>query len=164
MGDEPVRVLDRHTGLRLDRDGLLWHEGTRVEHPRLVAALRAGLGRDVSGRPIVRLGAQWGWLEVEETLFRVTAIEARSDPREADRLVSATFWRDDGQSWSATGPEVRLRLCDDGGLQLQCPLDDEWCRAVAGVHAAIGRFLEPATPEGWALRTATGTVIVESES
>jgi len=161
MGDEAATVIDRRTGLRLDRDGRLWHDGGLVEHPRLLAALRSGLGRDPSGRPIVRLGTQWGWLEVEETLFRVTAVELSSAQAEPDRLESATFWRDDGHQWHAAGPDLRLQLCEDGALQVACPRDGEWCRAVAGVHASLGRFLEPTTAGGWALRTIAGLVEVE---
>ena len=64
-------------GLVLRRDGSFWHEGVRVTHPRLHAALLAGVRFAEDEQTfVVQLQNFRGWLEVEDTAFFVTEYDA----------------------------------------------------------------------------------------
>ena len=70
----------RQTGIRLDRNGRLWHEGTEITHPGLRRALLRWLDRLPDGRPILRLDAhRYAYLDVED----------------AHLLAVSTVWRGD---------------------------------------------------------------------
>ena len=66
----------RAIGLRLDRTGTFWHEGTTVSHPRLRQALLRWLDVRDDGRDIVRLDdKRYAYVEVEDAHLR--ALSAR---------------------------------------------------------------------------------------
>lgn len=67
----------RQIGLKLDRAGVFWHDGAKVEHPRLHLALLRWL--DVAdGRDVVRLDEhRFAYVEVEDAHLR--ALSARWD-------------------------------------------------------------------------------------
>ena len=74
MESSELERLRSASGLSMDVDGTFRHEGVVVEHPRVVAMLRRGLGRAPDGRPIVRFGETWGYLTAAGDLFRVTSV------------------------------------------------------------------------------------------
>lgn len=79
----------RAIGLRLDRAGTFWHEGTAVTHPRLRQALLRWLDVRDDGRDIVRLDdKRYAYVEVEDAHLRARA--ARWD---GDRCL--VLWDDD---------------------------------------------------------------------
>jgi len=80
----------RAIGLRLDRAGAFWHEGTTVAHPRLRQALLRWLDvRPEDGRDIVRLDdKRYAYVDVEDAHLR--ALSARWD---GDRCI--VLWDDD---------------------------------------------------------------------
>jgi hypothetical protein len=79
----------RAIGLRLDRSGTFWHEGTTVSHPRLRQALLRWLDVGDDGRDIVRLDdKRYAYVDVEDAHLR--ALSARWD---GDRLL--VLWDDD---------------------------------------------------------------------
>ena len=79
----------RAIGLRLDRSGTFWHEGTTVSHPRLRQALLRWLDVRDDGRDIVRLDEKrYAYVDVEDAHLR--ALSARWD---GDRLM--VLWDDD---------------------------------------------------------------------
>jgi hypothetical protein len=94
----------RAIGLRLDRTGTFWHEGTAVTHPRLRQALLRWLdvreagyeaghedGHE-AGRDIVRLDdKRYAYVEVEDAHLR-----ARSARWDGDRCF--VLWDDDQES------------------------------------------------------------------
>jgi len=47
----------RQSGIRIDREGVFWHEGAVIEHPRIVATFRRWLDRlpPPDGRHVLRL-------------------------------------------------------------------------------------------------------------
>src|SRR3979411_2037069 len=65
------------SGLRLDREGRFWHRGDLLEHARTVAALHRGLHRAADGRWAVRIGPEWGYVEVEDAGRFIRRIEPR---------------------------------------------------------------------------------------
>src|SRR5215213_3003851 len=79
----------RAIGLRLDRAGAFWHEGTTVAHPRLRQALLRWLDVLDDGRDIVRLDdKRYAYVDVEDAHLR--ALSARWD---GDRCL--ILWDDD---------------------------------------------------------------------
>jgi hypothetical protein len=68
----------RAIGLRLDRSGAFWHQGTTVTHPRLRQALLRWLDVRDDGRDIVRLDdKRYAYVDVEDAHLR--AVSARWD-------------------------------------------------------------------------------------
>lgn len=79
----------RAIGLKLDRGGTLWHEGTPVSHPRLRQALLRWLDVRDDGRDIVRLDdKRYAYVEIEDAHLR-----ARSAHWDGDRV--RVLWDDD---------------------------------------------------------------------
>ncbi len=67
------------TGILLRRDGTFWHEGERVSHARLHAALRRGVGfAEPEGVFVVSLGRFRGQIEVEDVAFFVDDYDSAS--------------------------------------------------------------------------------------
>lgn len=82
----------RDVGLRLDRAGTLWHQGTAVTHPRLRQALLRWLDVRDDGRNIIRLDdKRYAYVEVEDAHLRAKA--ARWD---GDRCH--VLWDDDQEA------------------------------------------------------------------
>ena len=68
----------RAIGLRLDRSGTFWHEGSAVTHPRLRQALLRWLDVRDDGRDIIRLDdRRYAYVDIEDAHLR--AISARWD-------------------------------------------------------------------------------------
>jgi len=92
----------------LRRDGSFWHEGVRVTHPRLAAALRAGVRWSEPEQTfIVQLAHFRGWLEVEDTAFFVDGYDAHTGEVElSDRTIepldAATVTSDRDQALRCT--------------------------------------------------------------
>jgi hypothetical protein len=79
----------RAIGLRLDRAGTFWHEGTPVTHPRLRQALLRWLDVREDGRDLVRLDdKRYAYVEIEDAHLR-----ARSARWGGDRCF--VLWDDD---------------------------------------------------------------------
>ncbi|MCX4241059.1 hypothetical protein [Paraliomyxa miuraensis] len=71
--------LRRGVPLRMTARGeLLFDEGP-ITHPRVRQALREGLDVSDGGEPIVRLGAQWCYLTIEDCPLRATAVRRDGD-------------------------------------------------------------------------------------
>lgn len=79
----------RAIGLRLDRAGTLWHQGTTVTHPRLRQALLRWLDVRDDGRDIIRLDERrYAYVDVEDAHLR-----AKSARWDGDRCI--VLWDDD---------------------------------------------------------------------
>jgi hypothetical protein len=65
----------RQVGLRLDRNGRLWHQESEVTHPRIRQALLRWLDlRAEDGRPIIRLDdKRYAYVDVEDAHLQVTS-------------------------------------------------------------------------------------------
>jgi hypothetical protein len=59
--------LTRETTIRLDREGVFWHDGQRVTHPGLARAFASWIDVDPeSGRYILRNSINWAFITVED--------------------------------------------------------------------------------------------------
>jgi hypothetical protein len=70
----------RQTGIRLDRQGRLWHEGAEIAHPGLRRALLRWMDRLDDGRPILRLDQQrYAYVDVDDAHLLVTSARWQDD-------------------------------------------------------------------------------------
>ncbi len=87
----------RTIGLRLDKAGTFWHQGTKVEHARLRQALLRWLDVRDDGRDVIKLDdTRYAYVEVEDAHLR--ARSARWEERDAEGRTSAhcmILWDDD---------------------------------------------------------------------
>jgi len=107
---EMLERLRRGVPLVLGRTGRFRFDGEDVTHPRVDAALRAGLDVTEEGEPIVYLGDQWCYLTIEDCPLRATAV------------------------W-AEGGTLHVRLDDDRTLPL--PIATLWEEPDAGLRIAV---------------------------
>ncbi len=135
----------RQSGIRLDREGRLWHEGQQITHGRFQQALRLWLDIHPDGRTILRLDeTRFAYVEVDDAHLIVTSVRW-----EADR---ATLQLNDGTS---------EELCYDS---LEQAADSAmYCRVRRGVLCArfqtqayyqLAEHIEEAEDERYALRAA----------
>ncbi len=87
------------SGLRLDAEGRLWHDGERVENPRVALAFRQGIERDPTGRYLIRFGWDWCVLEVEDAPYQALGVRP-----EGTQLILAL---DDGREVGVGGDALR---------------------------------------------------------
>ncbi len=66
--------LRRGVPLRMSPTGELSFDEEPITHPRVRQALRDGLDLSEGGEPIVRLGAQWCYLSIDDCPLRATAV------------------------------------------------------------------------------------------
>ena len=136
----------RAIGLRLDRSGTFWHEGTAVTHPRLRQALLRWLDVRDDGRDIVRLDdKRYAYVEIEDAHLR-----ARSARWDGDRCL--VLWDDDRETELSYGS---LRQAADHALY--ATVHDRLRGRIAGpaYHAVAERIVEtPSVGEGFALEVA----------
>jgi hypothetical protein len=133
----------RAIGLRLDRFGTFWHQGTAVTHARLRQALLRWLDVLPDGRNIVRLDAKrFAYVDVEDAHLR-----ARSARWDGDRCF--VLWDDDSE---LELDYASLRQAPDHALYViaRAPLRGR----IAGpaYHAVAERIVE--APGGFALDAA----------
>ena len=86
-GEDHAAFLERvrNSGIRIDREGQLWHQGHTIDHAGLRTALFRWLDRNPDGRYVFRLDAQrFANVEVEDT-----PLVARAARWEGDAVMVA---------------------------------------------------------------------------
>lgn len=79
----------RESTLRLDAEGHFFHDGVRVEHPKLAAALHTWIARHPDdGRFILTNGYDWTYFTVDDVPFFVRSLRVEgSAPTERDAVL-----------------------------------------------------------------------------
>lgn len=129
---EMLERLRRGVPLRLTATGRLLFDGVEVTHPRVDAALRAGLDVTEAGEPTVRIGPHWCYLDVDDLPLRATAaivgpggISLRLDDGRIVPLPLATLWEEPGRGLRCTVPSagsgrpIGVRLTNRAQLDLE---------------------------------------------
>jgi hypothetical protein len=76
----PPEGRSRESTIRLDRDGHFFHEGERVEHPGLAAAMHTWIARHPDDhRFILTNGYDWTYFTVEDVPFFVRSLRIEPD-------------------------------------------------------------------------------------
>ena len=129
----------RESTIRIDARGQFWHDGERVEHPGLAAALHSWISRHPdAGRYILTNGYDWTYFAVDDAPYFVASVRI-----EGDRVVLLLSDRTE-DSWE---PEA-TRVGEDGAL-----------RAVVKRSAAGGPYEAKFTPQA---QSSLGPILVES--
>ncbi|MCP4445306.1 MAG: DUF1285 domain-containing protein [Myxococcales bacterium] len=90
LSPEQIEEL-RQSGILLDREGRLWHEGEQITHGRFQTALRCWLDVLPDGRTILRLDeTRYAYVDVEDAHLLVASVRWHDD--------SATIYLNDGSS------------------------------------------------------------------
>lgn len=120
MRDEAPQLTEemierfRQVGIRLDREGRLWHEGAEIQHPGLRRALLRWIDRREDGRPILRLDARrYAYLEVEDAELLV--LSARWDGDRAWLLLNDDSEEELDYGSLETGADNALYCAARGG-------------------------------------------------
>jgi hypothetical protein len=100
--------LRESSGLRLDREGRFFHQGTAIDHARTLAALHQGLHRAEDGRWATRIGTDWGYVEVEDAGRFVRRVEPNADRLRAQLATGG--WEDVDPATLAAGADDALYL------------------------------------------------------
>lgn len=143
----------RQIGLRLDRNGVFWHQGSPIEHPRLTKALLRWLDiRPSDGRPIVRLDERrYAYVDVDDAMLLVTSILWRGDepiavlndgteePLACDTLAVAN---DDALYCEVRDRQLKARITPSALLSLMGNIEES--EGVYGLN--VGGELFPITP------------------
>jgi hypothetical protein len=123
----------RAIGLRLDRGGKLWHQGTEVSHPRLHQALLRWLDVTPDGRDIVRLDdRRYAYVEIEDAHLR-----AKSARWDGDRCT--ILWDDDQEEELAY---ASLRQAEDNAFYATARGKLKGRIAGPAHHAIVERVVE----------------------
>ncbi len=104
----PPMVFTRESRIRIDAEGMVWHEGERVENPRLAEALAGWIQWEpTAGRWILKNSMDWCYVTVDDTPMAV---------RSARVLDDGAVWvqRSDGET--ETLPAARLRIDPEGAV------------------------------------------------
>ncbi len=76
----PPEGRSREGTIRLDVDGHFFHDGARVEHPGLEAAMHTWIAlHPDDGRPILTNGYDWTYFTVEDVPYFVRAIRVEAE-------------------------------------------------------------------------------------
>jgi hypothetical protein len=95
MSDAPAPHTREASGLSLDRQVRWWHDGERVEHPRIIEAFNQGLRVTPEGRYRLELGQDWCFVTVADCAFTVVAVDVSEGARLSVRLSDRTAeWLD----------------------------------------------------------------------
>ena len=134
----------RAIGLRLDRAGTFWHDGSAVTHPRLRQALLRWLDvRDDDGRDIVRLDdKRYAYVEIDDAHLR-----AKSARWDGERCF--ILWDDDQDEEL---DYASLRQAEDNAFYTRARGKLRGRIAGPAHHAIAERIIEHGT--GFALRAA----------
>ena len=124
--------LRRGVPLRMTATGRLLFGGEPITHPRVDAALRAGLDVTDAGEPTVHIGGHWCYLHIDDLPLRATAAEAipsgvelRLDDGRTLPLDLATLWEEPGRGLRCTVPSagsgrpLGVRLTNRAQMDLQ---------------------------------------------
>ena len=110
---EQLELIRRASGLTLDAEGELRHEGDPIVHPGLHALFQSGLDALPTGEAIVRVGDQWAYVLTPGSPFVVQRL----------RVVDATLelLLNTGETVPVPVGDAHLRLRGEHELTVRLP-------------------------------------------
>ena len=119
LSPEQIERL-RETGIRIDREGRLWHDGDPIEHQGLRRALLRWLDILPDGRPILRLDdSRYAYVEIDDAFLLVTSarwesgrvyIHLNDDTEEELDYDTLSIGHDDAMYCRVRGGKLRARV------------------------------------------------------
>jgi hypothetical protein len=108
MDAAQLDILRRNSGLAVDREGRVHHEGEVMSHARVADTFAHGLDLDDRGEAIVRIGSQWAYVLCDRTPFVVMRVHP------GDGVLRATL--NTGEVLELPAATLELRLEGDHDL------------------------------------------------
>lgn len=140
--DAAALLARRESTIVLDREGRFRHDGSLIEHPRIVAAFRRWLTREPGGRFVLRASDRdWCFVTVQGAATWVEDVAIEGDQ------VTVGLW--DGTREPLDPATLRL----DGDGVLAATVRGLPARFSRHAQLALGARLEPAA-DGWVLAVA----------
>lgn len=153
------------SGLRLDAHLAWWHDGERIEHPKIVEAFNRGLKPTGDGRFRLDFGGDWCFVEVDgPAAYRVTAVEVM-EHSDASARPKLAVWLSDRSAeevaldalslWAPPEATAEQRLCCTVKGGLAQALFSRDAQFELGSRLEPVEALMPSAPdegERWALR------------
>lgn len=142
----------RRSGIRLDREGRMWHKDAQVTHLRFQSALRRWLDTLPDGRTILRLDElRYAYVDVDDAHLLVTSVQWVGDAafltlndETSEELVYSSLWQ---------GPDSAL-YCRVRGEKLTA-------RFLTPAYYRLAEHIEECTKECSAGSRAEDAVAVE---
>lgn len=110
---EQLELVRRASGLTLDAEGELLHDGDPIAHPGLHDLFQRGLDVTERGEAIVRIGGQWAYVRTPGTPFVVQRL--RADDAGLELMLNT------GARELIAWPDLHLRLHGEHELQVKLP-------------------------------------------
>jgi hypothetical protein len=105
---QPPMVFTRESRIRIDAQGNVWHEGERVENPRLAEALAGWIQWEPTERRwILKNSMDWCYVTVDDAPMAV---------RSARVLEDGGVWVQRSDGATETLPASRLRVDPEGAV------------------------------------------------
>ena len=137
--------------VRIERDGTWTHEGAEIDHPEVLAALRAGLSRDAEGRYFIEVDGRRAGIEVVDVPFVVRGI--RPAPAPPPWAVKFRIFLNDGSEEDLDMATIRVApgeifYCTVKDGRFEARLSPESCVAL-GLHCEYDEATDALTlPDG----------------
>lgn len=110
---QQLELIRRASGLTLDAEGELQHEGDPIRHPGLHKLFQSGLDVQPTGEAIVRVGEQWAYVLTPGTPFVVQRLRVAGDDVALDLNT--------GETVQLPAQNVQLRLRGEHELTVALP-------------------------------------------
>jgi hypothetical protein len=117
------------SGFIIDRNVDWWHDGERIEHPKIIEAFNRGLSVTADGRYRLSFGDDWCFVKVVQAAFKVVAVDVSAGDRLSLRLSDRTaeyldpstlrLDADDAVLASVKGGQATARFSRDAQFQLE---------------------------------------------
>ena len=130
--DAQLELLRRASGLTLDAEGDLRHEGDPIVHPGLHALFQSGLDALPTGEAIVRIGDQWAYVQTPGTPFVVQRQRVNGDAVSLDLNT--------GETLHVPAQDLKLHLEGEHNLTLKMPQNGSLPAFWASGVARAGRW------------------------
>jgi hypothetical protein len=137
--------------VRIERDGTWTHAGAEIDHPEVLAALRAGLRRDAEGRYSVEVEGRRAGIEVVDVPFVVRGV--RPAPAGPPGRARFRVLLNDGTEEDLDLSTIRVApgeviYCAVKGGRFEARLSPECCVAL-GLHCEYDEGADALTlPDG----------------
>jgi hypothetical protein len=114
-----------HSGMRITRDGIWYHDGSPIRRPAMVRLFSTVLRREPDGRHVLVTPLEKLDIEVEETAFRAVALQSEGEGR--SRRIAFSLNSGDAV---ILGPAHPLRLEPTPRIMVRHGLEAELTRPV----------------------------------
>lgn len=141
MDPAMLEKLRRNSGLAVDREGRVHHEGQVMTHAGVADTFASGLDVNEAGEAIVRIGRQWAYVRCERTPFVVVRVQP------GEGMLALTL--NTGERLEIPAQDVQLHLEADRDLYVRIHAGRHEARFGRTAWAKIADLLEERDGRLW---------------